>query len=194
MADNPLEGKSPEEILEYQKKNCIFCHIINGRVPSHKVYEDDKVLAILDINPANVGHILLLPKEHYSLLPQIPDKLIRYMFVVAKYLSSAVVSTLGAKGVNIFVANGVGAGQRAPHFMIHIIPRFEGDNIKSFELPGYKIDDKILREIGDNLILLLKKQFESKKEKKPPEEINEKQELNLDMSKLSDIEKKVMGK
>ena len=193
MADDPLEGKSPEEILEYQKKNCIFCHIINGRVPSHKVYEDDKVLAILDINPANVGHILLLPKEHYSLLPQIPDKLLRYMFVVAKYLSSALVSTLSAKGVNIFVANGVGAGQRAPHFMIHIIPRFEGDNIKSFELPGYKVDDKILQEIGNNLIILLKKQFDGKKEA-PPKEIDEKQELNLDMSKLSDIEKKVLGK
>ncbi len=158
MSDVNLENMTPEQIAEYQKKNCIFCHIINNRIPSYKVYEDDKVLAILDINPIHPGHILLLPKEHYYLLSQIPDKLIRYLFVVAKYLSSAMIKTLGAGGVNIFVANGAGAGQKAPHFMIHLIPRFEDDGLEIFKLPGYKIDENVLKQLADVLKKLLAKE------------------------------------
>lgn len=192
ISEEDLKNMSPEELLEYQKKNCIFCRIIKGDVPSKKVYEDDKVLAILDINPANVGHILLLPKEHYSVMPQIPDDLIRYLFVVSKYLSAALIKTIKAKGVNIFVANGSAAGQRAPHFMIHIIPRFEGDNISNFNLPGYKVDEKVLTAIQSALVGFLKKQFSNDKEpkQKTVKHIDEKEDLGIDLSKLSNIERR----
>ncbi len=124
-----LKSMSPEEVAELQKKNCIFCHIASGKVPAKKVYEDEKVLAFLDINPAAPGHLLLIPKEHQAILPQIPDEDVAHMFRVSKKLSNMLLRSLQVKGTNIFVANGAVAGQKAPHFMIHIIPRSEGDGI-----------------------------------------------------------------
>ena len=64
-----IKNMSPEELKEFQKKQCVFCQIISGKVQSKKVYDDEKCIAILDINPANPGHVLLLPKEHYSIMP-----------------------------------------------------------------------------------------------------------------------------
>ena len=117
-----IKQMSPEELKEFQKKQCIFCQIIAGKVQSRKVYEDDKVIALLDINPANPGHILLLTKEHYSIMPQIPDDEIAHVFMAAKSLSNAMLKSIDAQGTNIIVANGIAAGQRAQHFMAHIIP------------------------------------------------------------------------
>ena len=71
-----MKNMSPEELKELQKQQCIFCQIIDGKVNSKKVYEDDKCLAILDINPSNPGHVLLMPKEHYPLMPLIPQDVI----------------------------------------------------------------------------------------------------------------------
>src|SRR3990167_3381355 len=76
-----IKSMSPEELKEFQKKQCIFCQIIAGKVQSKKIYEDDKVIALLGINPANPGHILLLTKEHYSIMPQIPDDEVAYVFM-----------------------------------------------------------------------------------------------------------------
>src|SRR3989338_6657020 len=80
---------SPEELKEFQKKQCIFCHIIAGKVQSRKVYEDEQTVAVLDINPANPGHLLLLTKEHYSIMPQLPQEVLEHVFIVAKNLSNA---------------------------------------------------------------------------------------------------------
>ena len=136
-----LKNMSPEELKEFQKKQCIFCQIISGKVQSRKVYEDDLVIAILDVNPANPGHILIMPKEHYSIMPQMPDDEISHIFVVAKALSNASLRALEAQGSNIIVANGVAAGQKAQHFMIHLIPRMENDNI-GFEIPQKSIPEE----------------------------------------------------
>ena len=131
---------SPSEIEELQRKNCVFCHIASGKVPARKVYEDNECLAVLDINPANPGHTLLMPKEHYTVMLQVPEQLIGHVFVVAKGLSQASLQALQGKGTTIFAANGTAAGQRAPHFMLHIIPRMAGDNIGMYipsrALPG----------------------------------------------------------
>ncbi|MFH2028022.1 MAG: HIT domain-containing protein [Nanoarchaeota archaeon] len=145
-----LKDMSPEEIKEFQKKQCIFCHIVAGKVQSKKIYEDDKCLGILDINPANPGHILLMTKEHYSIMPQIPEDVLQHIFMVAKALSNACLRGLGVGGTNIFVANGVAAGQKANHFMVHIIPRKEKDGIK-FELPQKKISEEELITIRNKL-------------------------------------------
>jgi histidine triad (HIT) family protein len=131
--EEKLKNMSPEEIAELQKQQCIFCQILTGKVPSKKIYEDDICTAVLDINPAVKGHLLLLPKEHYAIMPQVPEKEISHMFVVARVLSHAFLKVLGATGSNIFIANGVPAGQRAQHFMIHLIPRREDDNVLNFE-------------------------------------------------------------
>ena len=142
-----LKNMSPEELKEFQKKQCIFCQIISGKVQSRKVYEDDLVIAILDVNPANPGHILIMPKEHYSIMPPMPDDEISHIFIVAKALSNASLRALEAQGSNIIVANGVAAGQKAQHFMIHLIPRMENDNI-GFEIPQKSIPEEELQSIS----------------------------------------------
>lgn len=138
-----LKSMSPEELAEFQKQNCIFCQIISGKVPAKKVYEDDKVLAALDINPASKGHMLLMPKEHYPIMPIVPPDVLAHMFVVAKKLSKAVLKGLKATGVSIFIANGGVAGQRAQHFMIHLIPRYEADDV------GLVIKDKKIKDVEE---------------------------------------------
>lgn len=127
LTEEQLKNMSPEEIAELQKKNCIFCQIIAGGIPARKIYEDEELLAVLDINPANPGHIIIIPKTHYQIMPQVPDALIGKLFLTAKSLSQAALRGLGAEGTTIFVANGVAAGQKAPHFMVHIIPRIKED-------------------------------------------------------------------
>jgi histidine triad (HIT) family protein len=149
MSHDNLDSLSPEEILEMQRKNCIFCKIIHGEIPSNEIYSDDKVFVILDINPANEGHCLLLPKHHYQILPQIPDDLISYLSVIAKRTSRVLLKAIGVKGTTIFIANGAIAGQKAPHFMIHIIPRKHNDLL--FQLPKNSSDEKKLEEIKNKL-------------------------------------------
>ena len=151
VTEEELANMSPEQMQELQKQNCIFCHIISGKVASKKIYEDDKVLAILDINPANPGHILLLTKEHYQVMPQIPDDEISHIFMVAKAVSHVCLKALNAKGTNIFIANGMVAGQKAPHFMLHIIPRANVDGIKIFDLPEKSIQEGVLEQIRAGL-------------------------------------------
>jgi len=156
-----IKNMNPEELKEFQKKQCIFCQIVEGKVQSKKVYEDDIVIGILDINPANPGHILLLPKEHYSIMPQIPEDVIGHIFMTAKALSNAMLHALEVQGTNIIVANGVSAGQRAQHFMAHIIPRKSNDGV-NFSLPQKTLDEKELDEIAKKLIEKLGSKVEQK--------------------------------
>lgn len=141
-----IKQMSPEELKEFQKKQCIFCQIIDGKVQSKKVYEDENVIAILDVNPANPGHILIMPREHYSIMPQIPEEEIGHIFMVAKALSNASLRALEVQGSNIIVANGVAAGQRAQHFMVHLIPRKENDGV-NFQIPQKTIPEKELQKL-----------------------------------------------
>lgn len=172
--------------LEEIKKQCVFCHIISGRVASKKVFEDDKVTAVLDINPGNPGHILLLPKEHYAIMPQIPDEVIGHMGMIAKALSSALLRALKTEGSTVFIANGVVAGQRAQHFMLHVIPRIEGDNL-GIELPERSLSDDKLTEIKNALLPGIKRalgsvveseQKSAAKKESPKKETGKKDDLD----------------
>ena len=138
-----IKRMSPEELKEFQKQQCIFCQIIAEKIPSKKVYDDEKSVAILDINPAAQGHILLLPKEHYAIMPQVPEPELKHLSIVSKKLSQAILRGLKVSGTNIFIANGFAAGQKAQHFMIHIIPRKEGDGI--LNLQERNIDEKAIQ-------------------------------------------------
>ena len=124
-----LKNMSPEELAAFQRENCIFCKIIHGEMETKKVFEDGICIATLDIAPASKGHLLIIPKEHYSVMPQVPDEVLGHMFVIAKRLSQVLLRALKVSGTNIFVANGQVAGQRSQHFMLHLIPRKEGDKI-----------------------------------------------------------------
>jgi len=145
-----LKNMSPEELKAFQKQQCIFCQIISGKVASKKVYSDDKCSGLLDINPANPGHILLLPNEHYSIMPLMPDDELGHMFMVAKALCQVSLKALEAQGTNIFVANGAAAGQKAQHFMLHVIPRKEGDGV-NINIPEKAIKDSDMKQIMDRL-------------------------------------------
>lgn len=137
---------NPEDIAELQKQQCVFCHIVNDRVASKKVYQDDKFVAVLDINPANPGHMLVLSKEHYMIMPQVPEEDVGYLGMLTKALSLASLRALNSQGTSVFVANGVVAGQRAQHFILHIIPRMENDRI-GLEIPERELKtDKELKK------------------------------------------------
>ena len=142
LTEEDLKNMSPEQLAELQKQNCLFCHLAADKIPSKKVFEDDMCFAILDINPASRGHMLLIPKEHYVMFPQTPENMIEHLARIVKLLSRTAIAALGAEGTNIFVANGAEAGQKAPHVIIHIIPRYEGDGIGCFELPEKQMDLK----------------------------------------------------
>src|SRR3989338_7764775 len=110
-------------------ENCVVCQIASGRVPSKKVYEDELAVAVLDINGANPGHCFIMPKNHYPIIEQVPDAEVARLFQVSNKISTAIFESLGAQGTNIFVANGIPAGQTVAHFIINVIPRKENDGI-----------------------------------------------------------------
>ena len=153
-----IKNMSPEELKEFQKKQCVFCQIIEGKVQSRKIYEDNVCYGILDINPLNPGHVLLLTKEHYSIMPQIPDEEVIHVFTVARNLSNTILRSLEAEGTNIIVANGIAAGQRAQHFMVHVIPRKANDGV-NFQLPQRQMQQQDIDEIGDKIVNALSSLF-----------------------------------
>ena len=109
-----------------QVENCIFCKIAKGEIKSQKVYEDEETLAFLDINPVNKGHVLVIPKDHYENIFDIPkDKLTKIIEVVQKI--AIAIKKMGADGVNIVSNNGKAADQHVFHLHIHVIPRYYND-------------------------------------------------------------------
>ena len=107
--------------------NCIFCKIANGEIPSKTIHEDDKFRVILDLGPATRGHALILPKDHYKNIYEIPDETIADAMVLAKKMAIKMTQTLHADGFNIVQNNNEIAGQTVFHFHIHLIPRYDGD-------------------------------------------------------------------
>ncbi len=107
--------------------DCPFCRMVSGEIPVKKVFENDYFLAILDIYPANPGHILLLSKQHHSSFSEFSDDSSAIAGVIGKKLSENLIRALSPLALSLFIADGAPAGQRAPHTLIHIIPRFPGD-------------------------------------------------------------------
>lgn len=109
--------------------NCIFCKIANGEIPSATLYEDDAFRVILDLNPATKGHALILPKEHYANLFEIPEEVEMKAFALAKKMAGKMKEALNCDGFNLVQNNGEFAGQTVFHFHIHLIPRYKDDNV-----------------------------------------------------------------
>ncbi len=132
--------------------NCIFCKLANGEIPTATLYEDDDFRVILDTSPASKGHALILPKEHYPNLYELPDDLASKVLVLAKKMITKMTGILGCDGYNIVQNNGTSAGQTVFHFHLHMIPRNTGDDVglkwKMGELTDEDRDD-ILKAIGD---------------------------------------------
>lgn len=108
---------------------CIFCKIAGGEIPANKVYEDQDIVAFLDVNPASKGHTLVVTKEHFQDFARVPKNLLSHAFLVAQLVSQACLKELGADGVNILTNVGQAAGQSVFHFHVHVIPRYANDAI-----------------------------------------------------------------
>ena len=177
-----IKNMSPEELKDFQKQQCIFCHIVSGKAQAKKVYEDEKAIGILDINPANPGHILLMPKEHYSIMPLIPDDEIEHLFKVSKHLSRAALVAFKSEageedlGTTIFVANGAVAGQRAQHFMMHVIPRKENDGVEGLDLIEKTISKTDIKQVRDRIMPKIKELLGGDVEEETEEESEEKED------------------
>ena len=115
--------------------NCIFCKIADGVIPSYKIYEDDDVLAFLDVNPVTYGHTLVISKEHYETALSAPKEIFHKAMDVAPRIGQVQIKQLGAKGVNILTNCYEAAGQTVRHFHVHVIPRYESTD-------GFKLEFK----------------------------------------------------
>lgn len=122
-----------------KENNTVFGKIIRGEIPATKVYEDDKCLAFLDINPVSKGHTLLLPKEHHIWMQDVPDQLISYIFIKAKHLMSSIKEAFGCDFVQVIVE-----GKDVPHFHIHLIPRHFDHKVAEWEHVKYS-DGEMVR-------------------------------------------------
>lgn len=108
---------------------CIFCKIVKGEVPSKKVYEDKDVIAFLDINPANPGHTLVVPKKHAEDITKSDEEDLEKCIHVVKKITAKLKEKLNAIGVNVIQSNGHAAGQIIAHTHFHVIPRYENDMV-----------------------------------------------------------------
>ena len=124
------------------KDDCIFCKLANGVFETNKIYEDDDFTVILDAGPANRGHALIIPKEHYADIYEIPQDLAGRAFILAKKLAAHMTDKLGCDGFNIVQNNKEAAGQTVFHFHIHLIPRFNGDGAMIQWKPGKPADEE----------------------------------------------------
>lgn len=130
--------------------NCIFCKIANGEIPAATLYEDDKFRVILDLGPASKGHALILPKEHYADIYEIPEDLAGEVYKLAVRMGKKMTAALGCDGFNIVQNNKEVAGQTVFHFHMHLIPRYEGDQVGLTWKPG-TLTDEVKAEILEKM-------------------------------------------
>lgn len=112
--------------------NCTFCDLIHGAAEVSICHEDADSIAFMDIQPVNNGHVLVVPREHYESLLDVPPQIGLHLFKVTMQLANAVRHVTGSDDMNIVVNNGAAAGQDEPHYHVHIIPRRSGDG---FDIP-----------------------------------------------------------
>lgn len=130
------------------KNNCIFCAIAAGEIPSFKIYEDDVVLAYLDINPFTEGHALVIPKEHSEGLLDTPDETLAAVLARVKKVAAHLKSALPCDGFNILQNNGEAAGQTVKHIHFHIVPRYGNGPIAFASGKG---DMDLLKALADRV-------------------------------------------
>ena len=110
-------------------KECVFCKIIRGEIPCCKVYEDDLILAFLDIAPFNIGHTVIIPKDHQNSITTLDEIYANRIIKMAPKIGVALLRTINAEGFNLFLNNGSVAGQTVWHCHMHVQPRFAGDKV-----------------------------------------------------------------
>ena len=130
--------------------DCIFCKIANGEIPSATLYEDEDFRVILDLGPASKGHALILPKAHAANIYEISDDMAAKAMILAKKMATKMTEALKCDGFNIVQNNGEPGGQTVFHFHMHLIPRYEGDQVGITWKPG-TLTDEVKNEILEKL-------------------------------------------
>ena len=133
--------------------DCIFCNIVNGQVPSAKVYENEHVFAFLDISPVAEGHCLVIPKQHFDNIFDIDEAVLGHIMAAAKKIAVSLKNNLKASAVNVMHANGKEARQEVMHFHLHIVPRVENDGINFHHHGHQKPSFEELKEVAQRIAL-----------------------------------------
>ncbi len=125
--------------------SCIFCKIVTRKAPASILYENETAMVFLDIRPLNLGHTLVIPKEHYVDIFDVPEELLSEIHVTAKRMSFAIKEATSADGISIIQQNGKAAGQDIFHLHVHVVPRYEGQRLPRFsdlrEVERTKLDE-----------------------------------------------------
>lgn len=133
-----------------KKDDCVFCKIAAGIIPSNTVYEDERYRAILDLNPAEKGHTLILPKEHFDDIFEADEETLKSIMDVAILVGRAIRKVMKPDGINIVINAGEAAGQTVRHLHVHIIPRFKG-HTKILNWIQHESDPKEQEEIAEKI-------------------------------------------
>ncbi|MBR0457677.1 MAG: HIT family protein [Victivallales bacterium] len=137
--------------------DCVFCKILRGEIPNTTIYEDDMVLAFLDIAPYNLGHTVIIPKTHCVSSTELDPEYLCAMIKVAPKIGAAVLRATKAEGFHIVQNNGRAAGQTVPHVHFHVMPRFAGDGV-IFSSSGVKYDSpEAMQELASKVRTVLAK-------------------------------------
>jgi histidine triad (HIT) family protein len=123
-------------------EDCIFCGIVDGDLPSYDLYEGERVLSFLDVNPVAEGHALVIPKAHRERLTDLDAETTAAVFNAARAVAAAMETALEPDGYNLFQTNGAAAGQEVFHSHVHVVPRNEGDDVSFGFEPGDLDDDE----------------------------------------------------
>ena len=129
---------------------CVFCMIANGEIPKNKVYEDKDVMAFLDLSQATLGHTLVIPKKHFDNIYALDSDTASKVFVVTQRLAKQIKTNLNAKGVNILNNNEPAAGQSVNHFHIHILPRYDNDDL-DIKFTEHKLSDQEFKDLLEKI-------------------------------------------
>ncbi len=141
------------------KENCVFCKILEGKLPVSMIYEDDKIAVFVDLHPVNEGHLLIIPKVHAPYMKDVGVNILQHMMKIAAKMNTALrESKFKCEGVNLFVADGEAAQQEVFHFHLHVYPRFFGDGF-GFEYDHSKHFIKMEREKMDDIATELKQKM-----------------------------------
>ncbi|GBD86437.1 HIT-like protein [bacterium BMS3Abin03] len=134
---------------------CIFCNIVNHNAEAEIIFEDDEIIAFLDIQPINYGHTLVVPKKHYDNFLTVPQEELSRVIKTVQYIAGAVKRSVKADGFNVISNNGESAGQTVYHFHFHIIPRFADDFTFKPRFKNYT--DEGIKEYADKIRSVLSK-------------------------------------
>lgn len=130
--------------------NCIFCKIISNEISSATIYEDNEFKVIIDRFPSNIGHVLILPKQHYANIFEIDEEVAGRLFKLAVKVAKHMKRVLGFEAMNLVQNNGSMAGQTVHHFHLHLIPRYEGDTV-SVKWDQLELTDEQIAEVQNKL-------------------------------------------